>query len=68
MSKKTFVDPDSSSSGISVPFFTTCSAIEVMTGSMVMMKNTWQRVEMARSWCTVELQVEDNGRAKVPMV
>jgi hypothetical protein len=34
--------PDSGSSGVSVPFFATCFASEVMMGSMVMMKNTWK--------------------------
>jgi hypothetical protein len=32
---------------------------------MVVMKNTWKRVEMVCSWCIVELQVKDGGRAKV---
>jgi hypothetical protein len=39
-----------------------------MMGSMVMMKNTLQQVEMACSLCIVELQVEDGGCTKVLMV
>jgi hypothetical protein len=42
-----------------------CFVIEAMIGSMVVMKNTWKRVEMVCNWCIVELQLKNGGRSKV---